>query len=118
MDDMSPLELIGIWFFALPLVIGAARVKENCFSLSSSPAPFCQSWWRASTGKFCGFSGGIAPSPRPQAGGSGRAARQCASSSAIPGQTAPDEASAWQKPAFKPAWKATVSSRLEGTCAL
>ena len=51
-------------------------------------------------------------------GGSGRAARQCARSSAIPGQTGPEEASAGQKPAFKPTWKTTVLSRLEGTCAI
>ena len=59
------VQLIGIWFFARPLVLDAARVKENCFSLSFIPAPSCQSWWRAATGKFCRFSGGFAPSPRP-----------------------------------------------------
>jgi hypothetical protein len=40
---------IGIWFLARPLVLGAARVKENCFSLPFIAAPSCQSWWRAST---------------------------------------------------------------------
>jgi hypothetical protein len=29
-----------------------------------------------------------------------------------------EEASAGQKPAFKPVWKTTVLSRLEGTCAI
>ena len=100
---------------ARPLVLDTARVKENCFSLSFIPAPSCQSWWRASTDKFCRFSGGFAPSPRPLAGGSGRAARQCASSSEIPGQAGPEEASAGQKPAFKPARKTTVLSRLAHT---
>ena len=97
---------------ARPPVLSAARVKENCFSLSPIPAPACQSWWRASTGQSCRFSGGFAPSPRPQAGASGRAARQCASSSATGGQTGPEEAGAGQKPAFKPAWKTTDLSRL------
>jgi len=32
-----------IWFFARPLVLDAARVKENCFSLSFILAPSCQS---------------------------------------------------------------------------
>jgi hypothetical protein len=40
------------------------------------------------------------PLAKTVGGGSGRAARQCASSSAIPGQTGPEEASAGQKPAF------------------
>src|ERR1019366_4131252 len=79
--------MIGIWFLARPLVLDAARVKEDCFSLSFIPAPSCQSWWRATTIKFCRFSGGFAPSPRSEAGGSGQAARQCARSSALPGQT-------------------------------
>ena len=41
-----------------------------------------------------------------------RPARQCVRSGTIPGQTGPEEASAGQKPAFKPAWKTTVLSRL------
>jgi hypothetical protein len=32
-------ELIGIWFFARPLVLDATRVKENCFSRSLIAAP-------------------------------------------------------------------------------
>jgi len=96
---------------ARPHVLDAARVKENCFSLSFIAAPSCQAWRRASTGKFCQFPVAFAPSPRAWAGGSGRAARQCASSSAIPGQTGPEEAGARHKPAFKPARKTTVLSR-------
>ena len=91
--------------FARPPVLSAARVKENCFSLSFIATPSCQTWRRASTGKFCRVSGGFAPSPRAWAGGSGRAARQCARSSAIPGQTGPEGVGAGHKPAFKPAWK-------------
>ena len=106
------LLLIGICFLARPLVLDAARVKENCFSLSFIAAPSCQTWPRVSTGKFCRVSGGFAPSPRAWAGGSGRAARQCARSSAIPGQTGPEEAGAGHKPAFKPAWKKAGLSRL------
>jgi hypothetical protein len=44
---MSPLEMIGIGVFARPLLLDAARVKENCFSLSFIAVPSCQSWWRA-----------------------------------------------------------------------
>jgi hypothetical protein len=97
---------------ARPPVLSAARVKENCFSLSFIAVPSCQTWLRASTGNYCRVSGGFAPSPRAWAGGSGRAARQCARSSAIPGQTGPEEAGAGHKPAFKPAWKTTGLSRL------
>src|ERR1019366_9421227 len=61
----NSLLLIGIWFFARPLVLDAARVRENWFSLSFIPAPSCQTWRRASTGRFCRFSGGFAPLPRP-----------------------------------------------------
>ena len=56
--------------FARPPVLDAARMKENCFSLSSIATPSCQTGSRASTGKFCRFSGGFAPSPRAWAGGS------------------------------------------------
>src|ERR1035441_1804775 len=45
-------------------VLSAAGVKENCLSLSFIPAPSCQRWWWASTGKLCRCSGGLAPSPR------------------------------------------------------
>ena len=44
--------LIVNWFIARPLVLDAARVKGNCFSLPFIPAPFFQSWWRATIGKF------------------------------------------------------------------
>jgi hypothetical protein len=101
--------------FARPTVLSAARVRENWFSLSFIAAPSCQAWRRASTGTFCRCSGGFAPSPRAWAGGSGRAARQCARSSAIPGQIGPEEAGAGHKPAFKPAWKTTGLSRLAKT---
>jgi hypothetical protein len=104
--------LIGIWFLARPLVLSAAQVKENCFSLSFIGAASCPTWLRASTGNYCGVPGGFAPSPRAWAGGSGRAARQCARSSAIPGQTELEEAGAAHKPAFKAAWKTTGLSRL------
>jgi hypothetical protein len=54
---------------ARPPVLSAARVKENCFSLSFITAPSCQSWRRGSTGKFCRYSGGFA---RSATGGGGR----------------------------------------------
>ena len=63
-------ELTGICFLARALVMSAAGVKENCFSLSFIPAPSCQGWWRASTGKSCRFSGGFARSATERAGGS------------------------------------------------
>jgi len=89
-------QLIGITdrnlLFARPPVLDVARVKENCFSLSSIATPSCQTGPRAPTGKYCRFSGGFAPSPRAWAGGSDGAARQCAKCSAIPGQTGPERA--------------------------
>ncbi len=91
--------------FARPPVLSAARVKENCFSLSFFAAPSCQTSLRASTGNYCRVSGGFAPSARGWTGGSGRAAGQCARSSAIWGQTGPEGVVAGHKPAFKPAWK-------------
>ena len=82
------------------------------FALILIVAPACQTGPRASTGKFSRFSGGFARSATGRAGGSGPAARQCASSSAIPWQTGPEEPGARHKPAFKPAWKTTGLSRL------
>ena len=41
--------------FARPLVLDAARVKENCFSLSFIAAPSWQTWLRASTGNSSRF---------------------------------------------------------------
>ena len=38
--------------FARPVVLSAARVKENCFSLSFIPDPSCQTWPRVSTDSF------------------------------------------------------------------
>src|SRR6266853_3388298 len=34
--------LVGIWFLARALVLGVARVKQNCFSPSFVAAPSCQ----------------------------------------------------------------------------
>ena len=42
-ESLLAESLIGICFLARPLVLDAARVKENCFSLSFIPAPSCQS---------------------------------------------------------------------------
>jgi hypothetical protein len=53
---------------ARPLVLGAARVKENCFSLSFIAAPFSQPWRTASTGKVCRVSRGVRP-PQGRVGG-------------------------------------------------
>ena len=97
---------------ARPPVLSAARVKENCFSFSFIVAPACESWRMVSTNNKCRVFDGFAPAPEAWTGGSGRAARQCASSSATGGQTGPEEAGAGQKPAFKPAWKTTDLSRL------
>ena len=94
---------------ARPPVLSAARVKENCFSLSFIVAPSCETWRRVSTSNKCRVFGGFAPAPEAWSGGSGRAARQCASSSATGGQTGPEEVGAGQKPAFKPAWKQRIS---------
>ena len=47
--------------FGCPLVLDAGPVKENSFPLSFIAAPFCQTWRRASAGKFCRFSGGPSP---------------------------------------------------------
>jgi hypothetical protein len=41
--------------FARSHVLSAARVKENCFSLSFIAAPSCQIWRRAATGCCAGF---------------------------------------------------------------
>ena len=62
------MGLIGSCFWARPLVLDAARVKENCFSLSLITAPSCESWRRASTGKFCRVSRGVRP-PQGRVGG-------------------------------------------------
>ena len=51
----------GIWFLARPLILGAARAKENCFSLSFIAAPFSLPWRRASTGEVCRVSRGVRP---------------------------------------------------------
>jgi len=45
--------LIRIWFFARPLVLSAARVKENWFSLSLITDPTSHMWRRGSTGSLC-----------------------------------------------------------------
>jgi hypothetical protein len=37
--------------FARPHVLDAARVKENCFSLSFMAVPSCRTWRRVSTGR-------------------------------------------------------------------
>jgi hypothetical protein len=50
--------------FARPNVLSAARVKENCFSLSFIAAPSCQTWRRASTGKLCRVSRSAQPRSR------------------------------------------------------
>ena len=104
--------LIGIWFFARPLVLHAARVKENCFSLSFIPAPSCQSWWRASTGKFCRFSGGFGLAPMALAVGRGRTATQCARSGGVLRWAGHEPAGGRQQPGSKPPWKRAVLSRL------
>ena len=70
---------------ARPPVLSAARVKENCFSLSFIVAPSCESWRRVATNNKCRVIDGFAPAPEAWTGGSGRAARQCASSSATGG---------------------------------
>ena len=98
--------------FSAESVLSAARVKENCFSLSFIAAPTCETWRRVSINNKYRVFGGFAPSPEAWTGGSGRAARQCASSSAFGGQTGPVEAGTGHKPAFKPAWKTTGLSRL------
>ena len=51
------------WVSGTPTRLDAARVKENCFSLSFIAAPACQSWQWGATGMFCRYSGGLAPSP-------------------------------------------------------
>jgi hypothetical protein len=76
LNQRGAIELIGIWVLVRPLVLDSARVKENCFSLSFIPAPSCQSWWRASTGRFLAVLPHIAKTvggrPRP----SGQAMRE------------------------------------------
>ena len=103
--------LIGICFLARPHVLNAARVKENCFSLSSIAARSCQTWRRASTGKFCRGSGGLSPSPR--VGGAAAAerprnAREVGRCRGKPGRRRPEPG---HKPAYKPAWKTTGLNR-------
>ena len=99
--------------FARPPVLSAARVKENCFSLSFIAAPSCQTWLRASTGNYCRVSGGFAPSPRAWAGGSGRTARQCARSGGALRWAGHEQAGGRQQPGSKPLWKRAVLSWLE-----
>ena len=55
--------------------------------------------------RFCPIAKTVGGRQRP----SGQAMRE---KRAIPGQTGPKEASARHKPAFRPAWKTTVLSRL------
>src|ERR1035437_7535012 len=62
--------------FARPHVLSAARLKENCFSLSFIAAPSCQAWRRASTGDRCRFSDSVRP---PQGCGWGFRSREAAS---------------------------------------
>ena len=46
------LILTRIWFFARPLVLGAARVQENWFSLSFIAPPPCHTWPRGQQAVF------------------------------------------------------------------
>jgi hypothetical protein len=45
-------KLIRIWFFARPLVLGAARVQEDWFSLSFIAPPTCHTWRRGQQAVF------------------------------------------------------------------
>jgi hypothetical protein len=87
-------------------------VRGNWFSLSVIATPSCQTGPRASTGKFCQFSGGFGLTPMALAGGRGRAARQCARSGAVLRWAGHEKAGAKQKPGCKPPWKRAVLSRL------
>jgi hypothetical protein len=79
LNQRGAIELIGIWVLVRPLVLDSARVKENCFSLSSIPAPSCQSWWRASTGRFLAVLPHIAKSvgERQRQSGQAMCEKQC-----------------------------------------
>ena len=57
-----------------PACTDAARVKENCFPLSFIAVPSCRTGPRASTGKFCRFSDGFAPSAAAKRPGNEREA--------------------------------------------
>jgi hypothetical protein len=101
-----------MWSLARPLVLDAARVKENWFSLSFIADPCCQTGPRASTGKSCRFSGGFGLAPMALAGGRGATARQCAKSGAVLRRAGHEKAGAKQKPGSKLPWKRVVLSRL------
>jgi hypothetical protein len=81
-----------MWFLARPLVLDAARVKENCFSLSFIAAPSCQTWRRVSTGNSCRVSGGVGPTQKPGRAAGGQRpgnAREAARFWGKPGQRRP-----------------------------
>ena len=92
---------------ARPLVLDAARVKENCFSLSFIAAPSCQVWRRASTGKFYRISRGVRP-PQGRVGGpwrglAGGAGGNCAAAKPVRPRSTRDKPAARQSPSNRPA---------------
>jgi hypothetical protein len=78
-------KLIGIWFLAPPLVLSAARVKENCFSLSFNYGPMLAELAEGVNREFLPSFWWCWTNAEAWAGGRGPAARKCARSGAILG---------------------------------